>query len=98
MASGVAKLLGGRAGPAIRLPWEDERLVYVVREPFVSRHSSAQFTAGLVAPRSALKLESLMPSGGVLFSDGMEDDFLAFNSGVVAELRAAPQRARLVVA
>ena len=30
-----------------------------------------------------------MPSGGVLFSDGMEDDFLAFNSGVVAELRAA---------
>ncbi len=38
-----------------------------------------------------------MPSGGVLFSDGMEDDFLAFNSGVVAELRAAPQRARLAV-
>ncbi len=98
MASGVAKLLGGRGGPAIQLPWEDERLVYVVREPFVSRHSSARFTAGLVERGGALKLESLMPSGGVLFSDGMEEDFLAFNSGVVAELRAAPQRARLVVA
>lgn len=97
MAEGVAKLLGGRAGPPLKLQWEDERLVYVVREPFVSRHSSAQCTAGLVERGTALKLESLMPSGGVLFSDGMEDDFLAFNSGVVAELRAAPQRARLAV-
>jgi len=97
MASGVAKLLGGTTGPALKLKWEDPRLVFVVREPFVSRHSSAAFTAGMVERGAALKLESLMPSGGVLFSDGMEDDYLAFNSGVVAELRAAPQRARLAV-
>jgi hypothetical protein len=97
MANGVAQMLGGRPGRALRLPWEDERLVYVVREPFVSRHSTAVHAAGLIAPGAALRLESLMPSGGVLFSDGMEDDFLAFNSGVVAELRAAPQKARLAV-
>ncbi|MFT3840412.1 MAG: NAD+ kinase [Myxococcaceae bacterium] len=97
MASGVSKLLGGTAGPPLKMKWEDPRLVYVVREPFVSRHSTAQQTAGMVERGAQLKLESLMPSGGVLFSDGMEDDFLAFNSGVVAEVRAAPQRARLAV-
>ena len=44
-----------------------------------------------------LVLESLMPSGGVIFSDGMEMDYLQFNSGAVAHIRAAEQRARLVV-
>jgi len=42
-------------------------------------------------------LESLMPSAGVIFSDGMESDFLQFNSGAIARVRAAEQRARLVV-
>jgi NAD kinase len=99
MASGVTRLLGGHAAPRpeLKLSWEDPRLVYVVREPFVSRHSTAQQTAGMVGRGEKLRLESLMPSGGVLFSDGMEDDFLAFNSGVVAEVGAAPQRARLAV-
>jgi hypothetical protein len=44
-----------------------------------------------------LMLESLMPSGGVIFSDGMEADFLEFNSGAIAHVRASEQRARLVV-
>jgi hypothetical protein len=44
-----------------------------------------------------LLLESLMPSGGVIFSDGMEADFLNFNSGASAQVRAAEQRAHLVV-
>jgi hypothetical protein len=39
-----------------------------------------------------------MPSGGVIFSDGMEDDALRFTSGVTATIGPAAQRARLVVA
>jgi len=39
-----------------------------------------------------------MPSGGVVFSDGMEADCLQFNSGVTAEVSAAQQRAQLVIA
>ena len=38
-----------------------------------------------------------MPSGGAIFSDGVESDFLEFNSGAVARVRAAPKRARLAV-
>jgi hypothetical protein len=69
----------------------------VVREPFISRHSSASLVAGFVGEERELVLESKMPSGGVIFSDGVEEDFLAFNAGATAFIRPAAQRARLVV-
>lgn len=97
MASGVAAFTGGTAGSAIRMSWEDPRLLYVVREPFLSRHSQAGIVAGMVRHGEEITLESLMPSGGVIFSDGMEADFLEFNSGAIAHVRAAEQKARLVV-
>jgi len=97
MAAGLAKFCGGKPGQAIRLPWEDRRLLYVVREPFVSRHSQATIIAGMLNPGQDLSLQSLMPSGGVIFSDGMEADSLNFNSGASAQVRAAEQRVRLVV-
>jgi NAD kinase len=97
MASGVASFCGGTAVKPIRIPWEDRRLVYVVREPFVSRHSQANLVAGMLEAGHELVLESLMPSGGAIFSDGMEADFLEFNSGATAIVRAAEQRAHLVV-
>lgn len=97
MAAGVARFCGGTPGQALRLPWEDRRLLYVVREPFLSRHSQAAIVAGMLRPGEELSLDSLMPSGGVIFSDGMEADFLNFNSGASAHVRAAEQRARLVV-
>jgi NAD kinase len=97
MASGVALFCGGAPVQAIRIPWEDRRLLYVVREPFVSRHSQAGIVAGMLQTEQELALESLMPSGGVVFSDGMESDFLQFNSGTIAHVCAAEQRAHLVV-
>jgi NAD kinase len=97
MASSVSRFLGNDSAEPVKLQWEDPRLLWVVREPFVSRHSSAQFTAGYLEPGQSLSLESLMPQAGVVFSDGMEKDFLAFNSGTIAEIRAAEVRARLVV-
>ncbi len=97
MASVIASFCEATAVKPIRLPWEDRRLVYVVREPFASRHSQATLVAGMLEPGQELVLESLMPSGGSVFSDGMEADFLEFNSGAIATVRAAEQRARLVV-
>ena len=97
MASGVAKLVGGGVVNSLRLDWEDPRLLFVVREPFVSRHSQANIVAGILQQRQALQLESLMPSGGVIFSDGIEADYLQFNSGSMATIRAADETAQLVV-
>jgi NAD kinase len=97
MASGVTSFCSGRPVTGIRMPWEDRRLLYVVREPFISRHSQAGIVAGMLETGEELVLESLMPSGGAIFSDGMEADFLQFNSGSIVRVRAAEQRAHLVV-
>jgi hypothetical protein len=97
MASGIARFCGKTEHKPIRMAWEDRRLIYVVREPFVSRHSQASIVVGMLEPGQELTLESLMPSGGAAFSDGMESDFLQFNSGAIATVRAAEQRAKLVV-
>src|SRR5262249_32619106 len=61
MASGVAALTGGHAVKPIRLDWEDRRLLFVVREPFVSRHSKASIVAGFLPQHPPPKLTSPNP-------------------------------------
>jgi len=97
MAAGVGQLVGSHGEGKVQLPWEDRRLIWAVREPFASRHSQANLIAGLLPEREQLVIESLMPSEGVVFSDGIEGDFLQFNSGTIARIGVAEQRARLVV-
>jgi NAD kinase len=97
MAVGVAHFLGTDAAGRIQLDWEDPRLVWAVREPFISKHSRAELIAGLLDQSAELTIESVMPSGGVIFSDGIESDFLPFNTGTIARIAAAKQRARIVV-
>jgi NAD kinase len=96
MAGAVSQWSGGRPGQALRLGWEDPRLVFVVREPYVSRQSRAGIVAGVIESKGELVLESQMPSGGVIFSDGVEADALEFNSGARARIRAAAQKTHLV--
>jgi len=72
------------------------KLVFVVREPYVSRHSKAGIVAGMIESKLELILESQMPSGGVIFSDGVEADALDFNSGARARIRAAARKTHLV--
>lgn len=80
-----------------RLDWADERLWYAVREPFVSKTSRASLVFGQIAPDAELVITSQMPDGGVIFSDGIESDALAFNSGAIARIGLAPRRTHLVV-
>ncbi|XXF77279.1 NAD+ kinase [Myxococcaceae bacterium GXIMD 01537] len=98
LARGLTAETSGVPGDPWQMAWEDPRLAFVVREPFVSRHSGASVVTGFVAEGRELVVESRMPSGGVIFSDGMEEDFLAFNAGATVHVRPAAQRARLVVA
>jgi NAD kinase len=97
MVSGIAAWTGAPVVAPVRLDWEDGRLVFVVREPFVSRHSSAKIVTDMIAPGERLEIESTMPSGGVVFSDGIEADYLAFDSGAIASIGAAPEKANLIV-
>jgi hypothetical protein len=97
MAEGFARWTGGQVEDHVQLDWEDRRLVWAVREPFRSKQSGADLVAGFLEQGRELIVESLMPSGGVVFSDGVEADFLEFTSGTIARIGIAPQRARLVV-
>jgi len=95
LVSGFAE--DGRSLPPFRLDWEAEQLVYVVREPFVSKTSTADLVCGRITPQSLLTLVSEMPDGGVIFSDGVEADFLSFNAGATATIGLASKKTNLVV-
>jgi hypothetical protein len=97
MAEGFARWAGGGMEHPQQLAWEDRRLVWVVREPFRSKQSGAEMVAGWLEQGDDLVVESLMPTAGVIFSDGVEADFLEFTSGATARVSVAEQRARLVV-
>lgn len=101
MAAGVARFAtGADAGiePArLRFGWEEPKLIFIVREPFVSRTSQARLVAGVIAPGEALVLESLMPDQGLIFSDGVEADYLAFNAGAIARIQIADRKTKLVL-
>ena len=97
MAAGVKGLTGEGTMKPMYFPWEDRRLLFVVREPFVSRHSRADVVAGWIEAKQTLELESQMPSGGVIFSDGIESDYVQFNAGTQVTVAAAAESAQLVV-
>ena len=98
IAHGVAGFVGTQMSQRIRkMKWEDRSLLWAVREPFISQTSQAGLIMGSITEGEELVVESLMPSGGVIFSDGVESDFLEFNGGTIARLTVAAQRAKLVV-
>ena len=51
---------------------------------------------GTVGPSEPLRVRSLMPEGGVIFSDGVESDGLDFRSGFEAVIDFADRRGRLL--
>ena len=80
----------------VKLEWEDEKLVFVVREPFRSQITGTDIGFGTINKGKSLRLESKMPADGVIFSDGIEKDFLAFNSGSIVEIGIAKEKANLI--
>jgi len=78
-------------------PWESDFLRYSVREPFASRVSSAGMVFGRIEAGQSLEVTSQMPQSGVIFGDGVEDDFLEFNSGRIAKVGLSDKRVNLVV-
>jgi NAD kinase len=84
-------------GLKMKMNWEDNKLVFIVREPFQSKYSEISLTAGIITNEIKLQIESLMPSNGVLFSDGIEADFLNFNSGSIVEIAIAKQKAMIIL-
>jgi hypothetical protein len=100
-ASSIVRALGGHViEPAEggRLPWDTDHLVYAVREPFPSKITGTEITFGVIDRNHPLTITSRMTDNGVIFSDGIEADFLAFNSGATATIGIANRQARILYA
>ncbi len=89
---------GGVDEPAVdTFPWDADHLYFTVREPFPSKVSSATLVFGKITPSRPLRLVSQNAESGVIFSDGIEKDFLEFNSGTHATITVADKKGRLVI-
>lgn len=94
----IAGAYGSKVGDAYHAwAWDERILQFAVREPFPSRTSQTSMVFGRVGENEKLTLRSLMPENGVIFSDGIEADYLGFSSGMVASIGVADRLGRLVV-
>lgn len=95
MAYGVTNLIEKDLKPK-HPKLKEKELLFAVREPFLSIRSQVGISAGIIRNNDSLKVESLMPTNGVIFSDGVESDFLKFNSGSIVTIGIAQESARIV--
>lgn len=77
--------------------WDANFLFFTVREPFPSKTTAASLVFGKITPNQPLTLVSHMAEHGVIFSDGIEQDFVEFNSGARAVITVASRQGTLVV-
>jgi len=95
---GIAQALNpGRPWKYQPEPWDTDKLTFAVREPFPTKTSGAELVFGAVARKQELKIRSRMPDNGVIFSDGMEADYLRFTAGMEATITIAAVAGRLAV-
>lgn len=80
-----------------QFPWEADHLYFTVREPFPSSTTDTYLVFGKITPQEPLVIESLMGENGIIFSDGIEQDFVEFNSGTKATISLAKRKGLLVV-
>jgi len=52
---------------------------------------------GVITPDQPLVLNSYMAEHGVIFSDGIENDYVKFNAGHTATINIADHKARLIL-
>jgi NAD kinase len=76
-------------------PWDADYLHYFVREPYPSRVTGATIVIGRIAHAETMSVVSQMPENGVIFSDGIESDYLEFNSGTQAAIAVAEKQGLL---
>ena len=91
------KVMGASELDRVVGQWESRDLIFAVREPFPSKTSGTGIIFGRIAPDETLRIESMMGENGIIFSDGIESDYLDFNSGMEATITIAAKTGRVIV-
>ncbi len=96
-ATGWARSIHRERGSNLVMPSpEADGLIFFVREAFPSVATGTSLTEGLLSHGGQLKIRSENKAGGVIFADGVERDWLAFEWGSTVEVSASVQKLRLV--
>ncbi len=98
-AASISSALSGKhlKTPKPEITWDAEYLYFSVREPWPSKNSSASLTFGKITRERPLQIYSQMPENGVIFSDGIEKDFVEFQAGTLATISVADKKGHLVL-
>jgi len=75
---------------------ETPQAAFFSREPWPSRTSGDSLRSGVIDAETSLDVLSRINEGGVIFADGIEQDFLGFDWGAVVNIRVADARLHLV--
>ncbi|MEW6633024.1 MAG: hypothetical protein AB1440_19315 [Pseudomonadota bacterium] len=94
-ATGWARSIMEATHLELSLGREEHAVGFWVREPFPSIATATRLRAGKITDRP-LSITSRMNDGGVIFADGIEQDFVAFDWGRQVRLAPASRVLRLV--
>ncbi len=102
--AGAAGIISGYANIAVansyktaNMEWNSDYLYFSVREPFRSKTTGDSLVFGKIQKNSKVVIESRMPHNGCIFSDGIENDYLEFNSGSEVTITVAEKKGKLVI-
>ena len=95
--SGWARSIMRGTGAGYDFAATDPMAAFFAREPWPSRTSGDRLRDGCIAPDAGLDITSRINEGGVIFADGIEQDFLHFDWGNRVDIRIAEKRLTLVI-
>ncbi|GDX82981.1 hypothetical protein LBMAG42_47920 [Deltaproteobacteria bacterium] len=96
-ATGWARSVAAQRGLVEKLPTAlENRLVFLVREPFPSVATGTKIDFGLIEPGASIEVISEMGEDGVIFADGIESDRMEFTTGQRVIVRADETPVRLI--
>ncbi|MEM9344604.1 MAG: hypothetical protein AAGA87_16305 [Pseudomonadota bacterium] len=94
--TGWARSIMAATGIAHSFAATEPTAAFFTREPWPSRHSTATLRTGEITANETLSVTSRQNEGGVIFADGIEQDFLCFDWGATATIHVAEKRLRAI--
>ena len=96
--TGWARSILSATGRTADFSPEDQQAVYFTREPWPSQKTGNDLVFGEVCQETGVSLVSRMNDGGVIFADGMEQDYLRFDWGIKVRIALSSRTLNLVTA
>jgi len=99
IVTGANTIAGVEANKNLPVPFlgNENYLMFVIREPFPSVATGTSIVYGRILPDQGLKIVSNMGDKGIIFSDGMSEDFIAFSTGMTTTIQPSEKKVNLVV-